>query len=110
MNTGNGWSNQVKFPNGDITKGPLSHPYTVAPILSSIFVTKMKEDLPKDYIDGIPNNIGDEDFRLVNSGNVENYSILMRNVLSGSTGINGSSDAGYSLDFLDLKEKRKINS
>ncbi|HDY8011721.1 TPA: anthrax toxin-like adenylyl cyclase domain-containing protein [Vibrio vulnificus] len=110
MKTNSSWSNTVKFPNGTIKEGPLRHPYSVAPILSSIFSIRMKEDLPINYVEGIPNNVGDEDFRLVKSGNVENYAILLRKVLSGETGINGSSDAGYSLDFLDLKEKRRINN
>ncbi|MGR6831016.1 anthrax toxin-like adenylyl cyclase domain-containing protein [Aliivibrio wodanis] len=108
-NIGSGWSNQIEFPNGDINKGPLKHPYTVAPILSSIFITRMKEDFLSDYIEAIPDNIGDEDFRLVNSGNVSKYSDLMKDILAGNTGINGSNDAGYSIDFLKLKDKLEIN-
>lgn len=106
---GNGSMDIVEFPNGKIEKGALGNPHTVAPILSSIFTTHMQEALSPDYVDGIPNDIGDEDYRLVDSGNVENYASLMRLVLSGETGIQGSTDSGYSMDFLELKSAYAIN-
>ncbi|MGL5266771.1 MAG: beta/gamma crystallin-related protein, partial [Plesiomonas shigelloides] len=108
--TNNSHRNKVYFPNGEIADGPLRHNYTAAPILASIFLMRMKEDYSDEYVEGIPNDIGDDDFRLVKSGNVENYAKLMRDVLSGKTGINGASDAGYSIDFLDLKDKSAINA
>lgn len=97
------------FPNGDIGVGPLSHPLTVSPLLSSIFIARQTEELLSSNIDAIPDNLGDDDYRLVKSGNVKNYSTLMRMVLRGDTGVNGSTLAGYSTDFIRLKTASAIN-
>lgn len=105
-----GWNTTISFPNGEIKPGPLRTPHTVAPVLSSIFVHRMQGEYPDDYIDRIPNNIGINDFRLRDSDNSVSYSKLLKKVLRGETGINGSTLSGYSLDFLKIKTHQGINN
>ncbi|ENM5935705.1 hypothetical protein CTB58_003560 [Vibrio mimicus] len=91
-----------------VKAGPISNLSILADLLSVPFIISLQQDLSADFVDLLPISIGEEDYRLKNTSNVENYAIFVKEVLAGKTGVKGSYNNGLSRNFLEEKTKENI--
>ncbi|EKF9795608.1 anthrax toxin-like adenylyl cyclase domain-containing protein [Vibrio cholerae] len=88
--------------------GPISNLSILTDLLSVPFIISLQQDLSPDFVDLLPISVGEEDYRLKNTSNVENYAIFVKEVLAGKTGVKGSYNNGLSRNFLEEKSKENI--
>ncbi|MFO4701058.1 anthrax toxin-like adenylyl cyclase domain-containing protein [Vibrio cholerae] len=88
--------------------GPISNLSILTDLLSVPFIISLQQDLSADFVDLLPISIGEEDYRLKNTSNVENYAIFVKEVLAGKTGVKGAYNNGLSRNFLEEKTKENI--
>ncbi|EDP60773.1 inner membrane protein, putative [Vibrio sp. AND4] len=88
--------------------GPISNLSILTDLLSVPFIISLQQDLSADFVDLLPISIGEEDYRLKNTSNVENYAIFVKEVLAGKTGVKGAYNNGLSRNFLEEKSKGNI--
>ncbi|EOX1773939.1 hypothetical protein ACPD1F_002790, partial [Vibrio cholerae] len=88
--------------------GPISNLSILTDLLSVPFIISLQQDLSPDFVDLLPISVGEEDYRLKNTSNVENYAIFVKEVLAGKTGVKGAYNNGLSRNFLEEKTKENI--
>ncbi|NLS12757.1 beta/gamma crystallin family protein [Vibrio sp. SM6] len=89
-----------KIATDDLTSGPITNKYIAAPLLARLFISHLNGDFTDiDY----------QDFRLVKTNNFDAYKELVNMATSGNLGWQGANDAGYSIDFTDLRYHSQIN-
>ncbi|ENM3796331.1 hypothetical protein NTH45_002952 [Vibrio cholerae] len=91
-----------------VQAGPISNLSILTDLLSVPFIISLQQDLSPDFVDLLPISIGEEDYRLKNTSNVENYAIFVKEVLAGKTGVKGAYNNGLSRNFLEEKTKENI--
>ncbi len=91
-----------------VQAGPISNLSILTDLLSVPFIISLQQDLSPDFVDLLPISVGEEDYRLKNTSNVENYAIFVKEVLAGKTGVKGSYNNGLSRNFLEEKSKENI--
>ncbi|ENM3831693.1 hypothetical protein LIV01_002008 [Vibrio cholerae] len=91
-----------------VKAGPISNLLMLTDLLSVPFLISLQQDLSADFVDLLPISIGEEDYRLKNTSNVENYAIFVKEVLAGKTGVKGAYNNGLSRNFLEEKTKENI--
>ncbi|MCR9388064.1 CyaA/EF/ExoY family adenylyl cyclase toxin [Vibrio metoecus] len=91
-----------------VKAGPISNLLMLTDLLSVPFLISLQQDLSADFVDLLPISIGEEDYRLKNTSNVESYAIFVKEVLAGKTGVQGSYNNGLSRNFLEEKTKENI--
>ncbi|HGS4451282.1 TPA: anthrax toxin-like adenylyl cyclase domain-containing protein [Vibrio cholerae] len=91
-----------------VQAGPISNLSILTDLLSVPFIISLQQDLSPDFVDLLPISVGEEDYRLKNTSNVENYAIFVKEVLAGKTGVKGAYNNGLSRNFLEEKTKENI--
>ncbi|WP_337917202.1 anthrax toxin-like adenylyl cyclase domain-containing protein [Vibrio cholerae] len=91
-----------------VQAGPISNLFILTDLLSVPFIISLQQDLSPDFVDLLPISVGEEDYRLKNTSNVENYAIFVKEVLAGKTGVKGAYNNGLSRNFLEEKTKENI--
>ncbi|RND30571.1 hypothetical protein EC575_19110 [Vibrio cholerae] len=91
-----------------VQAGPISNLSILTDLLSVPFIISLQQDLSPDFVDLLPISVGEEDYRLKNTSNVENDAIFVKEVLAGKTGVKGSYNNGLSRNFLEEKSKENI--
>lgn len=91
-----------------VQAGPISNLSILTDLLSVPFIISLQQDLSPDFVDLLPISVGEEDYRLKNTSNVENYAIFVKEVLAGKTGVKGEYNNGLSRNFLEEKTKENI--
>ncbi|TQP41564.1 hypothetical protein FLM01_02105 [Vibrio cholerae] len=96
------------YEQQSVQAGPISNLSILTDLLSVPFIISLQQDLSPDFVDLLPISVGEEDYRLKNTSNVENYAIFVKEVLAGKTGVKGAYNNGLSRNFLEEKTKENI--